>query len=54
MGEKNTQMINNEQRAKIVRLIVQDGCTAKIQGINFFERINDSRKMTYDQKYRNL
>lgn len=51
MGEKNTQMINNEQRAKNVRLIVQDGCTAKIQGINFFEKINDSRKMTSDQNH---
>ena len=51
MGEKNTQMINNEQRAKNIRLIVQDGCTVKIQGINFFEKINDSRKMTCDEKH---
>lgn len=50
IGEKNTQMINNEQTAKNVRLIVQDGCTVKIQGINFFEKINDSRKITKDSK----
>ena len=50
IGEKNTQNINNEQMAKNVRLIVQDGCTVKIKGINFFEKINDNRKITRDDR----
>ena len=46
IGEKHTNVINNEELRNNVRLIVSNGCTAKIEGINFFEKINDNRKPT--------
>ena len=36
MGEKNTQTFNDQQLAKNIRLVVIDGCTCKIEGINIF------------------
>ena len=45
MGEKNTSMVENEQRSKNVRLIVSNGCYARIEGINIFIKMNDNRKM---------
>ena len=46
MGEKNTNMENNEQHAKNVRLIVPNGCLARIEGINIFIKMNDNRKLS--------
>ena len=46
IGEKHTFVSGKDQYAKNVRLIIQGGCTAKIEGINIFEKINDNRKMT--------
>ena len=46
LGEKNTSMVNNEQHRKNVRLIVPNGCYARIEGINIFIKMNDNRKMT--------
>ena len=45
MGEKNTSNEGNEQHAKNVRLIVPNGCLARIEGINIFVKMNDNRKM---------
>ena len=51
IGEKNSTNINNEQCTKITRLFVTSGCEVKITGINFFEKINDNRKQTLDNRY---
>ena len=51
MGEKNTQSSNGQQLAKNIRLVVTDGCTCKIEGINIFEKINDNRKLALDPNF---
>lgn len=51
MGEKNTHVNGKDNCAKNLRLMITHGSTCKIQGMNFFEKINDNRKLTPDPLY---
>ena len=48
IGQKDTFVSGNNQYAKNARLIISNGCIARIEGINIFEKINDNRKITPD------
>ena len=48
MGEKHSSIINKEEYRNNTRLIIQGGCTCKIEGINFFIKMNDNKRMSRD------